>query len=137
GELPFRRDFLDRAFEEAVLAPTGAGAEQLARVAFAAHAADDPKPQHASPLLDSLGLPEVSEGIDGAAPGRGVLRDPFPLARELERRGLGEWMVVIEQRLEEALENDALDEVATGRGAARQFRSGLLEDGARTLGGAP
>ncbi|GAB4110546.1 MAG: hypothetical protein OHK0013_46420 [Sandaracinaceae bacterium] len=65
-----------------------------------------------------------------------MLRDPFPDARELERRGVAEPMRAVEQRLVEALANDALDEITVGRGAARRFRADLLDDfGGETLGG--
>jgi hypothetical protein len=135
GEAPFESWFLQRAFDQALLDPSGPAAERLVRAALAAHAGDDPPPRVAAPLLDGLGLPADGGAVAGA-PERGVLRDPWPLARELERRGIGPAMVALEAQLEEALQSGALDELTTGTGAARRFRDEPIEDH-ETLGGEP
>ncbi|MBX7195305.1 MAG: hypothetical protein K1X94_24835, partial [Sandaracinaceae bacterium] len=133
GEVPFRAYFLERAFEDAVLAPSAQGL-LVVRVALAAHGSADAVGSAVPPLLDPLGLP-VDDMYDGSI-GTGMFRDPFPLARELERRGAADAMRSVEQRLTEALSNGALDEVTTGTGAQRRFEDDLLaDDGLETLGG--
>jgi hypothetical protein len=133
GELPFRAFFLGRQFDEAVLAPTPQGV-RVVRVALAARAAVDQAPAEVPPLLDELGLANDASYADEG--GRDVLRDPFPWARELERRGVADAMRAAEQALLDALDNDALDEVTTGSGSGRRFVAGLLDDhGQETLGG--
>lgn len=137
GEEPFRRSFLHRAFDRALLEPTGATGERLVRAALAAaHMPEDAEPIEAPPLVDELGLPEESEGTGAASPERGILRDPWPLARELARRGAGGAMVALEQRIEEALASGALDELTSVTGGTRRFRDEPLDD-YETLGGGP
>lgn len=138
GEEPFRASFLGGAFERAVRAPTGPASERLLRAALAAHANADPATQPAPPLTDALGLPEEGAATD-AARERGTLRDPFPLARELERRGAFDAMRALESALEEALSEGGLDAITTGAGARRRFRDDLLaaQTRLRTLGDEP
>jgi 5-hydroxyisourate hydrolase-like protein (transthyretin family) len=133
GEVPFSSFFLERAFEQAVLAPTPTGMS-VVRVALAARSVADEAGGEVPTLLDPLGLPRGEE-YDGTV-GADVLRDPFPWARELERRGIADVMRTVEELLVEALANDALDEVTTGTGAQRRFEDDLLADlGGATLGG--
>ena len=122
GEEPFRRSFLDHAFERAVLDPSGPSAARLARAALAAHAGADVAPPIAGPLVDALGLPSEEQTGEGVSPTRGTLRDPWPLARELARRGIAPFMVQLEEQLEEALASGGLDELTERAGAARRFR---------------
>lgn len=138
GEAPFRAFFLGRRFEQAVLSAGAATPTELrtVRLALAAQAHDEPPPARVPPLVDAMGL-RVEE-VFGGETRNDVLRDPHPLAREFERRGVAEAMRAAEQLLSEALDNGALDEVTTGRGPARRFVDDLLTDlGAETLGGAP
>ena len=138
GERPFRAHFLGQRFDEAVLAPSGPGADRLLRAALAAHAAEDPATHPAPPLTDALGLP-VEPAHHGVSMDRGTLRDPFPLARELERRGAFDAMRTLESKLEAALAQGGLDAITTGAGARRRFRDDLLRDHPelRTLGDGP
>lgn len=122
GEEPFRRSFLEHAFDRAILDPSGASAARLVRAALAAHVGTDPEPPTAAPLIDALGLPVEGSSAVPSSMDRGVLRDPWPLARELERRGIGELMTTLESQLEEALASGGLDELTERRGAARRFR---------------
>ncbi|MCC6876953.1 MAG: hypothetical protein IT378_21790, partial [Sandaracinaceae bacterium] len=133
GERPFEHYWLGRAFDRALLDPASPAAETVLRTALAAHSFLDEPPAQADPLVDALGRTDSVEP-HGSQPSRGTRRDPFPLARELERRGAGAHMLALEQMLAEALANDALDEVTAGTGAARRFRRDLL-DGEETLGG--
>ncbi|MBI2895179.1 MAG: hypothetical protein HYY06_16615 [Deltaproteobacteria bacterium] len=140
GEVPFRLDWLEGAFDRAVVDPASAASERLLRTALAAHALADPAPDRTPPLLDDLGVPSEGGAAVAEAPERGTLRDPFPLADELRRRGIAPIMNQVEQMLDEALGADQLDEVTVGRGAARRFRPDLLEsleEPAVTLGDAP
>jgi len=136
GELPFTRSFLEGAFDRAILDPTTPASDRLLRAALAAHAgADDPSPT-APPLVDALGLP-TEETLDDTSY-EGPLRDPWPIGRELSRRGVARAMFLVEDRLTDALDADALDEVTTGRGTARRFRDDVLgphDDVPPTLGG--
>ena len=129
GERPFRRDFLQGAFDRAVLDPGDAAAERLARAALAASASVDGPPEVAPPLVDALGLPETE-----SAPERVLPRDPWTRAHELARRGVAEPMRELERRLEQALASGGLDALTTGAGTRRRFRDDLLED-YETLGG--
>jgi hypothetical protein len=135
GEARFERWFLQRSFDQALLDPSGPSAERLVRAALAAHANEEQAPEEAPPLLDRLGLPAPGS-VEGRSADRGVLRDPWPLARELERRGVGPAMVALEQQIEEALASGALDALTTGSGPARRFRDEPLDDH-ETLGGEP
>jgi hypothetical protein len=128
GELPFELYYLRKAFDRAVLDPSTRAAETLLRTALAAHVQQDPAPRQAPALLDALGQPLEGESGLEAAPGRGVLRDPFPLADELRRRGVGRVMSELERLLASALDDGRLDEVTRGRGAARRFRAKLLDE---------
>ncbi len=133
GEQPFRAFFLERAFEEAVLAPSPQGM-RVVSLALSASASMDQVGGDVPPLLDPLGLPTDASYEGGV--GDDVLRDPFPTARELERRGMADAMRSIEETLTEALSNDALDEITTGRGTQRRFEDHVLDDQAgETLGG--
>lgn len=137
GEQPFRRTFLEDAFDRAVLDPSGPSGERLVRAALAAaHVPADTAPVEAAPLVDELGLPEEADEPQAASPERGVLRDPWPLARELARRGVGPAMAAFEERLEEALASGGLDELTEGRGGQRRFADTPLDD-LETLGGGP
>lgn len=132
GEVPFRAYFLARAFEEAVLAPSAEGMRVVA-LALAADATVDEAGSDVPSLLDPLGLP-IEDEYDGST-GTDVLRDPFPYARELERRGMADAMRSLEEMLREALANDALDELTTGRGPQRRFIDEVTDDlGLSTLG---
>jgi len=139
GESPFSFQWLDGAFEQAVIDPSTDGAARFLRTALAAHAAADPTPTPAPPLLDALGLPP-EETLEDPSSERGTLRDPFPLADELRRRGVGPTMLEIEELLASSLDEDGLAEVTVGRGAARRFKPDLLEslgEPAVTIGDAP
>jgi hypothetical protein len=136
GEQPFERTFLDDAFDRAILDPRGEGADRLVRAALGAHVGEDPFGPIVSPLVDALGLESESIGR-GNAEGRDVLRDPWPLARELERRGVAEPMRAVEARLVEALAEGSVDAITTGAGASRHFREDLFELDLPTLGGDP
>src|SRR5690606_36046873 len=76
----------------------------------------------AGPLVDALGLPTEEPIGEAASSTRGTLRDPWPLARELQRRGVAPFMVQLEGQLEEALASGGLDELTERTGAARRFR---------------
>ena len=139
GESPFRLKFLAGAFDRAVLDPRSGAAETLLRAALAAYLHEDPRPRRAPQLLDRLGLPLDPEQGTESSPGRGVMRDPFPVADELRLRGIGRVMNAVERALAKALEDGRLADVSVGRGRARAFRAALLEeleedDRPRTLG---
>ncbi len=143
GEQPFRRTFLDAAFDRALLDPDARDAEALLRVALAADVGADAPPERAAPLVDALGAPVEVEGPLRPATTRGDLRDPLAAADELTRRGVGPLMRAVEAALDEALDGDTgdddpLEAITVGRGAARRFREDLLAarlgDEARTLG---
>lgn len=127
GEMDFASYYLSRAFDEALLHPSDATGERLVRVSLAADTAVDGEPPVASPLVDALGLPREDSGAAAEAPERDVLRDPWPLARELERRGAGQWMVALEGRLLEALDAGGLDDLTEGSAARRRFRDDVLD----------
>lgn len=134
GEAAFAHHFLARRFDEALLTPSDATAERLVFAALGADVGADAVPVEAPPLVDALGLPpEVPLRLP-----RG-LRDPFPLARELERRGVGEAMTALEARLARALGVGGLDAITVTTGGARRFRDDLLadDDAMITLGGHP
>ncbi|MBW2464301.1 MAG: hypothetical protein JRH11_21810, partial [Deltaproteobacteria bacterium] len=125
GERAFQRTFLDGAFGRAILDPASEGADVLARAVLAADPLLDPAPFVVAPLVDALGMPD-GRGGEGSALPRGDLRDPYPMSRELSRRGVADAMRAIESSLAVALDEDAVDEVTVGRGASRRFRPGLL-----------
>ncbi|HEY3356448.1 MAG TPA: hypothetical protein VGQ83_24570, partial [Polyangia bacterium] len=128
GERPFALAFLGAQFDRAVLDPTAAAAETLLRTALAAHVPADGVPGEAPQLLDELGRPrEPQRGLE-ASRDRGTLRDPFPLADELRRRGVGRAMVALERLLADALEHGRLSEITTGTGTARRFRPEALTE---------
>ncbi len=140
GESPFSFQWLDGAFEQAVIDPSTDSAARFLRTTLAAHAASDPTPNPAPPLLDALGLPSEETLEDSASSERGTLRDPFPLSDELRRRGVGPTMLEIEELLASSLDEDGLGDVTVGRGAARRFKPDLLEsqgEPAVTIGDAP
>ena len=137
GEQRFELFFMGRAFDRAILDPSSHTAGTLLRTALAAYVQSDATPAPAPALLDALRQP--LESVDGleSSPGRGVMRDPYPLADELRRRGVGKVMTEVEKLLASALDDGRLDEVTRGRGAARRFRDDLLqevEDVPETLG---
>lgn len=135
GEQNFAEHFLSGAFDRALLEAATEESERLVRAALAA-AAVDPEPPVAAPLLDALGLPVEESSAAESSVERGALRDPWPLARELERRGIGAAMVELEQAIADALDGDTLDEITVVAGGRRRFRSDLLESSeTRTLGG--
>jgi hypothetical protein len=130
GERPFREFFLNRAFEEALYAATPE-AHRLLRSALVSTSVDD-VPETSAALVDALG-----QAVEATYPTArtGDFRDPFPAARELERRGLRDAMTAVEEALTAALDEDALDTVTVGAGAARRFRDDLLfETEVRTAG---
>jgi hypothetical protein len=127
GERPFSLRFLSRAFDRAILDPKTNAAETLLRAALAAYVYEDAKPRPAPPLLDALGLPHTTAYGLGRSNARGVLRDPFPLAGELLRRGIGLVMRTIERALASALDRGKLASVSALRGRRRGFKARLLE----------
>ncbi len=127
GELDFAAWYLEREFDEALLHPEDAEGERLVRAALAAATRADGELALAPPVVDALGLPDDSSEVSDSASDRDVLRDPWPLARELERRGIGPSETYLEARLEEALASGALDDVTTGTGAQRHFADDLLD----------
>lgn len=127
GEIDFASYFLERAYDEALLHPETPVAERLVRVSLAAETPVDTEPPVAVPLVDALGLPRLDSTAAAEAPERDVMRDPWPLARELERRGAGATMLALETRLAEALDAGGLDDLTEGTGAARRFRSDVLD----------
>lgn len=127
GERDFTAWYLEREFDEALLHPEDAVGERLVRASLAAFAGADGVPSLAPPVVDALGLPVDGSEVADGAPDRDVLRDPWPLARELERRGIGVAMNALEARLADALTSGALDDVTTGRGAQRRFADDLLD----------
>jgi len=132
GERSFQHHFLRRRFSRALLEASGASGDRLVSAALAAHVSADADIEPSPPLVDALGLsPSSSRGG-----GRG-LRDPWPLARELERRGAGSAMRALEARLESALASGGLDAVTTTSRGRRAFRDDLLElsRSTNTLGG--
>ncbi len=135
GEQDFASYFLERAYDEALLHPETLVSERLVRVSLAADTAVDGEPPIAAPLVDALGLPREDSSAAAEAPGRDVLRDPWPLARELERRGAGQMMVALEAALTEALDTGGLSDLTTGSGAQRRFEDDVLDASAYpTLG---
>jgi hypothetical protein len=126
GERPFALSFLSGAFDRAILDPKTKAAETLLRAAMAAYVYEDMKPRAAPPLLDKLGLPLAAKHGLERSHGRGVLRDPFPLADELSRRGIGRVMRAIERALAKATDSGRLERVYNRRGRRRGFKSGLL-----------
>ncbi len=127
GEIDFAMWFLERAYDEALLHPESAVSERLVRTSLAAETTSDGAPTVAGPLVDALGLPAEPGGATATDPSRDVLRDPWSLARELERRGSGVMMLALENRLEEALATGGLDDVTEGVGAQRRFRADVLD----------
>lgn len=127
GEVDFRAYFLERAYDEALLHPTDAVSERLVRISLAADTNVDGAPPVAAPLVDALGLPREDSEASATAADRDVLRDPWPLARELERRGAGLAMNALESALNEALDSGALDDLTEGTGARRHFRADALD----------
>lgn len=127
GERDFTAWYLEREFDEALLHPEDAEGERLVRAALAASTSADGVPAVAPPVVDALGLPVEGSEVSAGAPDRDVLRDPWPLARELERRGVAAAMMALETRLEDALASGALDDVTVGRGGGRRFADDLLD----------
>lgn len=139
GERPFERRFLADAFDRAVLDPSTPEADRLVRAALSAHALVDDEPSRAPPLVDALGVPP-EDALEPPAAGRGTLRDPWPEARELSRRGVAAAMNAIEERLRAALDAGGLGDVTVWEGGRRGFRDDLLggiDDPPLSLGGAP
>ncbi len=127
GEVDFAAYFLERAYDDALLHPGDATSERLVRVSLAAETVVDGAPPVASPLVDELGLPRDDSAASATAPARDVLRDPWPLARELERRGAGQMMVALENALAEALDTGGLPDLTEATGSQRRFRSDTLD----------
>lgn len=128
GELPFASRFLEESFERAVLDPDSGAKEPFLRTVMAAYIAQDEAPVAAPALVDALGRPLGGQAGLEASAEREVLRDPFPLADELRRRGIANVMKQVETALGTALDNGTLGEVAVGQGAARRFRPEILTD---------
>jgi len=126
GERPFTGQFLEESFERAVLDPDRGTKEAFLRTVMAAYIIADEAPVAAPELVDALGRPLESPGGLESSGAREVLRDPFPLADELRRRGVAKVMTMVEQALATALDNGTLDEITVGQGAARRFRPELL-----------
>ncbi len=135
GEQPFASYFLARSFREALLTPTDEAGRRLVSATLAADLALDAEPHPAPALTDALGLPAYGALQDP----RGGFRDPWPLARELERRGVARPMRALEDRLAQAIDAGGLDSLTRVTGGRRAFREDALadEDWARTLGGEP
>ncbi len=128
GETPFQMHFLARAFDKAILDPAANSSNTLLRTALADWVYLDPSPIKAPALLDALGA-EEAEGYDlGSSRERGLLRDPYPLADELSRRGVGEVMRQIERLLSEALDDGRLSELVARSGNRSNFRARIFED---------
>lgn len=135
GEVDFAAWFLERAYDEALLHPEDAVSERLVRISLAAETVVDGAPPIASPLVDELGLSRDDSSAQASSPERDVLRDPWPLARELERRGAGQAMNALESSLSEALDAGGLDDLTEGTGVHRHFRADVLSaDDYPTLG---
>ena len=126
GERPFTGQFLEESFERAVLDPDSGTKEAFLRTVMAAYIIADEAPVAAPELVDALGRPLESPGGLESSAARDVLRDPFPLADELRRRGVAKVMTTVEQALATALDNGTLGEITVGQGAARRFRPELL-----------
>ncbi|MBX3271520.1 MAG: hypothetical protein KF729_14740 [Sandaracinaceae bacterium] len=133
GELAFVHHFLERRFEQALLTPSDEDGRRLVSAVLAAATPADAKPSPAAPLADALGLASRA----ALSPPRGGLRDPWPLARELERRGVTRPMRALERRLAEALDAGGLDAVTTVTAGRRALREDLLGPGVRALGDVP
>lgn len=128
GEQPFTSRFLEESFERAVLDPDSGAKEAFLRTVMAAYVIQDTAPVAAPQLVDALGRPEDGRsGLETATP-REVLRDPFPLADELRRRGIARVMKAVEEALAAALDNGTLSELTRGQGLARRFRPDLLHE---------
>lgn len=132
GETAFQEAFLGTRFDQAIQAPTDEAGRRLVAAAMAAVTERDGAPREARPLVDGLGLPVNDDGTSA----RRTLRDPWPAARELSRRGVGAAMRALEAHLAGALEGGDLDGVTRLTGRRRALRDDLLadEDGMRTLG---
>ncbi|MEZ4338338.1 MAG: MG2 domain-containing protein [Sandaracinaceae bacterium] len=117
GEQPFASYFLGRQLEEALLTPSDPAGARLVFATLAADLAADPEPHAAPPLADALGLPSTQARLRP----RGDLRDPWPLARELERRGVARPMRELEERLAAAIDANGLDAITTVAGGRRRF----------------
>lgn len=135
GERPFAMRFLDGAFRRAVLDPQGEGAAILVRAALGArhanHGAAGELETYPA-LVDEFGVAVEAPDLEP----NGLLRDPVLDARRLERWGVGEVMVAIEDALRSA---DAIEDIVVGEGRARRFRDDLASElmDARTLGDRP
>ncbi len=137
GELPFRLTFLEGAFDRAVLDPAPASAKTLLAVALANYTYLDASPTHSPALVDALGQDSEEEYMPEYLQERGILRDPFPRAQELRRRGMAQVMTGLEEELEQAIAEDRLADIAVrSRGRYRFSKDALelLEDLPRTLG---
>lgn len=139
GERPFSYTFLAGAFDRAILDPDSKAADTLLRTALAEYTYREEAPKEAPPLLDDLGEPAGREYYDiHKSSERNVMRDPYPMADELSRRGIGEVMKQVEQMLATALDEGRLNDVSTVRaGRKRGFKAGLLreiDDAPHTLG---
>lgn len=133
GEVPFTATFLDGAFEPRLLEAQSPADERLLRAAMARWQQYEPRGPIEPPLVDDLGLAvEPNDTPDFEI-------DPYPLARQLERRGVAPMMQRAQEILREALDRGALSEVTSGTGSQRTLRSDLLADDAslRTLGDEP
>ncbi len=128
GERPFRMFFLARAFDKALIDSSSKSSQTLLRTALADHIYMDSEPTKAPDLLDALGEEELEGYGLEASRERGVLRDPFPLAEELERRGVGKVMREMESLLSNALIEGRLSDVTIRRGNRSEFRSSILEE---------
>lgn len=126
GELPFTSRFLEESFERAVLDPDGGAQDAFLRTVMAAYIVQDTEPVRAPELVDALGRPLPGESGLADSVEREVLRDPFPLADELRRRGVAKVMTAVEQALAAALDNGTVNDLTVGRGTARRFRPDLL-----------
>ena len=128
GEYPFHLEFFAKAFDRAILDPGSAAAETLLRTAIAAYVYADAPPVAAPELLDELGQPrQAIVGLE-VANERGIMRDPFPLADELSRRGIGQVMNALEQELSSALEEGRLADVSVKKAGVRGFRAKVLDE---------
>ena len=137
GERPFRAHPFARRWRRALLEADDDVSRRLLRTTLAQLASSGTPLHPSAPLLDDFGR------ATSASPGRraeGVdLRDPFVVARELERRGVAPVLRGVERALANAADPAAL---VAGEGPRRRFHPEVVARAMpdlelRTLGGAP